>query len=119
MLIVGAGEVGQFLARQIQRRWEGQHYQIVGFVDDDLTQRGMRIHGVKVLGSRRAIPTLVAQYDVDVVVIAIDNLGQREYQDIVNACDHAAAQVKVIPDVVGLIRERDKPLLGRMGCIYW
>jgi FlaA1/EpsC-like NDP-sugar epimerase len=106
LLIVGTGEVGQFFAWQVQSRRAGQCYQIVGFVDDDLTRRGLRIHGAEVLGTCRAIPTLVAQYSVDVVVVA-NNLAQRECQAIADACHHTSAQVKVIPDVLQLIHETD------------
>jgi lipopolysaccharide/colanic/teichoic acid biosynthesis glycosyltransferase len=113
LLIVGAGEVGQLFAWQVQHRREGQRYQIVGFVDDDLTKQRMRIHGVEVLGGCRAISALVAQYDVDMIAVAGHNLVQREYQAIVDVCRHTPAQVKVIPDVLQLIREPKQPLLDK------
>ena len=50
VLIVGAGEAGQLVAREMQRSPElGQTP--IGFVDDDPRKRGMRIHGLKVLGT--------------------------------------------------------------------
>ena len=56
MLIVGAGEAGQLVAREMQRSPELRQTPI-GFVDDDPRKRGMRIHGLKVLGTtERARP---------------------------------------------------------------
>ena len=49
VLIVGAGEGGQLVAREMQRSRELRQTPI-GFVDDDPRKRGMRIHGLKVLG---------------------------------------------------------------------
>jgi lipopolysaccharide/colanic/teichoic acid biosynthesis glycosyltransferase len=115
VLIVGAGEVGQSFAWQIQRRWEGRRYQIVGFVDDDLTKRGMRIHGVDVLGRCRAIPTLVERYGVDVVVVTTRDLQSQECQAIVGVCRRTPAQVRVIPDVLQLICQPSRALAGEVG----
>src|SRR5919109_523461 len=54
VLIVGAGEAGQLIAREMQRSPElGQTP--IGFVDDDPRKRGMRIHGLKVLGTTRRL----------------------------------------------------------------
>ena len=50
VLIVGAGEAGQLVAREMQRSPELRQTPI-GFVDDDPRKRGMRIHGLKVLGT--------------------------------------------------------------------
>ena len=114
LLIVGTGEVGQFFAWQVERRQEGQCYEIVGFVDDDLTKRGMRIRGIEVLGNRRAILNLVAGHNVDVVVVAVPDLPPQEYRDIVDACRHTPAKVRVTPDVLQLIHEPGEIPLDEM-----
>lgn len=74
LLIVGAGPAGQIFARQVQNRQDGQQYQVVGFVDDDLAKQRMYIQGVPVLGNYQAIPTLVAQHNIDVIAVAIHDL---------------------------------------------
>jgi len=105
LLIVGAGELGRFFAREVQHGREGQRCQIVGFVDDDLTKRGMCIQGIEVLGTVAAIPNLVARYEVDVIVVAADDFVQRDHQAVVDGCRRTPAQVKVVPDVLAPIRE--------------
>jgi FlaA1/EpsC-like NDP-sugar epimerase len=71
----------------------------------------MRIHGVEVLGSCGAIPALTAEYDVDMVVVAVEDLSHQEYQAILEICHRASAQVKVIPDVLQVLREPNTPSL--------
>ncbi len=49
-VIVGAGDAGDMLLREIGKN-TAMPYEIVGFVDDEPRKRGMRIHGVEVLGT--------------------------------------------------------------------
>ncbi|MHC4185058.1 MAG: hypothetical protein ACYSR4_03890 [Planctomycetota bacterium] len=49
-LIVGAGNAGEALLREIQRMPETQ-YEVIGFIDDDPVKQGLNIHGISVLGS--------------------------------------------------------------------
>ena len=57
-LIVGAGDAGEMLVREIERN-SGLKYKVVGFVDDDPKKHGRRIHGVEVLGTIDQLPHLV------------------------------------------------------------
>ena len=57
VLIVGAGDAGQLVVREMQRN-RRLAYTPVGFVDDDARKKHLRIHGVRVLGhDRRARAT--------------------------------------------------------------
>src|SRR6185295_8360495 len=48
-LIVGAGDAGEQIARNILSH-KDQQYNLVGFVDDTNIKQGVKIHGLKVLG---------------------------------------------------------------------
>lgn len=69
-ILVGAGELGESLARQIMKSPEAG-YNIIGFIDDDKGKWGMRIHGIPVLGGISTLPELIRQHRVDDVIIAI------------------------------------------------
>jgi FlaA1/EpsC-like NDP-sugar epimerase len=56
VLIVGAGEAGNVLAREIGRNPTG--YQVVGFLDDDPLKRGEWIHGAAVMGGSEDLPAI-------------------------------------------------------------
>ena len=70
VLIVGAGEAGQLVAREMQRNPELAP-DADRFVDDDPRKRGMRIHGLKVLGTTPRADRLLDEIEPDEVIIAI------------------------------------------------
>jgi FlaA1/EpsC-like NDP-sugar epimerase len=109
LLIVGAGRTGQYLALQLRNERRENGCRLVGIADDDLSKVGMCIHGVEVLGRCQQIPHLVDRYGVDLIAIAIDDLDARNRQAVLKVCGSTNAQVKVIPDVIQIIEDADKP----------
>ncbi len=103
VLIVGTGEAGQLLARKMQTYGIRHDYELVGFVDDDPRKLGLKAHGLRVLGDRTAIPELVSERDVTVIVLAIHRISGREFRDILSICHETSAQVKILPDALDVI----------------
>lgn len=102
ILVVGAGDAGESLVREMCRK--GQlGYLPVGFVDDDPSKKGMRIHGVKVRGTREDIPRLVAQHDVDEILIAIPSATAEEIRPLVDVCRWTGVKLKILPDLASLV----------------
>lgn len=110
ILIFGAGEAGQLLAWRFLNQEEGEGYEPIGFVDDDSAKQGMRIHGIRILGDRHAIPDLVARHRVDLIVIAIYNISGQDFRDILAICEETPARIKVLPNVFDLIGSTKKLL---------
>ena len=69
-LIIGAGDAGAVLAREMQTSSQVDLIP-VGFVDDDPMKIGHEIRGLPVIGSRRALPAIAAQTGARVAVIAM------------------------------------------------
>jgi FlaA1/EpsC-like NDP-sugar epimerase len=103
MLVVGAGELGQFCARQVQCRLEGEPYRVVGFVDDDLRKRCIRVQGIKVLGTLRELSSLIAEHNVDLVIVADPDLDQDRWQAVLEKCQKLPARFRVVPDLLAFI----------------
>jgi len=104
VLIVGAGEAGQLLARQFKS--QPDKYKIEGFVDDDPAKVGMKVQGVKVLGNRNQIPHLVTSEMIDQVVIAIHSISGPEFRNILSICQETNAQTKVLPNVLDMLEDK-------------
>jgi FlaA1/EpsC-like NDP-sugar epimerase len=102
-LIIGAGESGQFLARQLQTHSQRHRYELVGFVDDDPAKLGLRLHGVSILGDRQAILQLVAERKVGLIIITIHNIPGSTLREILSICLNSQAQVKIQPDFLKLM----------------
>ena len=104
VLIVGAGEAGQLLAWRFLNQKEGEGYKLVGFVDDDSDKKGMRLHGLQILGDRHAIPQIVARRQVDLIVIAIYNISGDDFRAILDICEQTPAVIKVLPSIFDFIQ---------------
>lgn len=123
VLIVGAGESGQSLARQLQSNHRQRLYELVGFIDDDSRKWGLRVHSAPILGGRQLIPEAVRSRAVKLIVIAIHNISGPVMREILSICLQTQAQVKILPNFLGDIGKlngnlpltdvRPEDLLGR------
>ncbi len=102
ILIVGAGEAGQLIAREMQRSPELQQAAI-GFVDDDPRKRGMRMHGLKVLGPTAQLERILDDTTPDQVIIAIPSAPGVVRGKVVRACRDRDIPVRTLPGVFELI----------------
>ncbi|MGC8741143.1 MAG: polysaccharide biosynthesis protein [Candidatus Sumerlaeaceae bacterium] len=96
VLILGAGDVGETMARQMRN---SALYQAVGFLDDDPEKIGRLIHGLPVIGPIADVGKVVRSYNVDEVLIAIPGIEPVRLQDIMRLCEHAAVSFKILPTV--------------------
>jgi FlaA1/EpsC-like NDP-sugar epimerase len=102
VLIVGAGDAGQLMVREMQRNRQ-LHYTPIGFVDDDPRKRGDRIHGVRVLGTTADLLHVLRDNKPDEVLIAIPSASGSVRQSIVEACRAENVPVKTLPGLHELI----------------
>jgi FlaA1/EpsC-like NDP-sugar epimerase len=103
VLVVGAGDAGELVVREMLRT-RRIRYRPVGFVDDDLKKKNLRIHNVRVIGTTRNLPSLLKEYSVDEVIIAMPSVGGRLIEDIALICKRANVPVKTLPGVYELIK---------------
>jgi FlaA1/EpsC-like NDP-sugar epimerase len=101
-LIVGAGDAGQLIVKEMLKN-RALGYTPMGLVDDDRRKSNLRLHGVRVLGTTADLPHLLSDNKPDEVIIAIPSAAGETRQDIVNACRDAGVAVKTLPAVHELI----------------
>ncbi len=102
-LIVGAGDSGETLARDLKRR-PNDGLLPVGFVDDDPFKRRIRIHGLPILGNCAEIPEICRRLSVDVILIAIPNASGKTIRDILAHCEQTTARLCIVPSVGEMVR---------------
>jgi FlaA1/EpsC-like NDP-sugar epimerase len=112
VLIVGAGDGGQLVLREILRNRElGLHP--VGFVDDDPRKHGSRIEGVKVRGdSKEDLPRILEETSPEEVIIAIPSAPGSTRARVVRACRARAVPVRTLPTVFELLQDQGSPAAG-------
>jgi FlaA1/EpsC-like NDP-sugar epimerase len=103
VLVVGAGSGGQMVVRELQLN-PNLGATAIGFVDDDPRKRGMRMLGLKVLGSTKQIEKILDETKPDEVVIAIPSAPGDLRGRIVAACRDREVRVRTLPTVFELLR---------------
>ena len=103
VLVVGAGSGGQMVVRELQLN-PNLGATAIGFLDDDPRKRGMRMLGLKVLGSTREIVKILDETEPDEVVIAIPSAPGQLRGQVVSACREREIRVRTLPTVFELLR---------------
>jgi FlaA1/EpsC-like NDP-sugar epimerase len=101
-IIIGAGEAGSLLLKEIRRQRSGE-YRVVGFVDDDHGKHGMLLHRVPVLGGIDHLRALVRKHKIEEIIVAIPSAQGKMLQRIVASCEKAKIQVKTLPCISDII----------------
>ncbi|MEO2107854.1 MAG: nucleoside-diphosphate sugar epimerase/dehydratase, partial [Actinomycetota bacterium] len=97
-ILVGAGEAGVAVARQLRLRPD-LGLEPVGFVDDDPNKQGQRIHNLDVLGGIDDLPELIDTHEPEQLLICI----QTPSADLVRQLGEMAATAGIeVRKVAGL-----------------
>jgi exopolysaccharide biosynthesis polyprenyl glycosylphosphotransferase len=98
LLIVGAGEVGRTVMRNVVAQ-PNLGYHVVGFVDDDPDKGNADIGRFKALGNTANIPSLVKELAIDEVIITLPWMYHRKIVSIVAQCEREQVRVRIVPDM--------------------
>jgi FlaA1/EpsC-like NDP-sugar epimerase len=101
-LIIGAGQAGGIIARELKSNPDTQ-YRPIGFVDDDASKRGISIQGIKVLGVTRDLPQLIHEYQITHVLIAIPSATGAQMKNIIDKCRECKVDYKTLPAIKDII----------------
>jgi FlaA1/EpsC-like NDP-sugar epimerase len=101
-LIVGAGDAGQMIVKEIRQNPKLQ-LDVIGFVDDDANKKGQRFQGIQVLGVQEELSTVCLTHGVDEVIIAIPSASGPQIRSIVERCQSLGVKFKTLPGVGDLI----------------
>lgn len=111
ILIVGAGACGLLIIDEI-RKQNPVKQKVVALIDDDLNKVGTYLRGIKILGTREKIKSIVKEKNIDTILIAMPSVGGKDKKDIIEVCRDTKKKVKIIPGMYELIDE--KVCLSRM-----
>ena len=122
LLIVGAGNAGEALLREIHRMPVAE-YEVVGFVDDDAGKRGIFIHDLPVLGIVEELPKICDKRNIEEIAIAIPSSTHQQLRRVIQVCEGTKIRFRTVPSItdiasgkfrVSQIRDIDiNDLLGR------
>jgi FlaA1/EpsC-like NDP-sugar epimerase len=101
-LLVGAGDAGEIVAREIARSARSE-YQVVAFVDDDPDKLRTSIHGKPVVGRIDEIPDVVEKYNIDQVLILLPSAGSETIRRVANLSRDTGTRIRILPSIASLL----------------
>jgi len=101
ILIVGAGDAGEVISREIIRRPDLGN--LVGFVDDDKEKVGKRIHNIKILENVEGINDILEKEQISTVIIAIPTASGKEIRRIIDNIKNKEVKIKTLPGLYELV----------------
>ena len=102
VLIIGAGDAGAMLLREIER-YHIANRQVVGFIDDDKNKTGKILLGVKVLGTRNELVKIAADKGIDEIIIAMPSVKGKEIKAIISICKETNCKLTILPGLYEII----------------
>jgi FlaA1/EpsC-like NDP-sugar epimerase len=106
VIVVGAGDAGQLVIREMQRSRQ-LGYTPIGLVDDDPRKKNLRVHGVRVLGTTEELPHILRDNRPDELLIAIPSASGGQRQRVVEVARREGVPVKTLPGLYELISDEE------------
>ena len=105
--IIGAGDVGASLARDLLMR-RGRGLKPKAFFDDDRMKWGTTIHGVIVQGAPESLPDYLHRHRIDQVIIAMPSAAGRRIRVIVSLLNQLKLRFEIVPSYEQLLTGKVK-----------
>jgi len=102
VLIVGAGDTGVLLAKELRRHYQ-EKVKIVGFIDDDPDKQNLKVLNLPILGDRHKIQEVVEKYAVKEIIMAIPSAHGNDLREVIDICHSTAADVKTLPGIYDIV----------------
>ena len=102
VMLIGAGEAGQLILRDISHAEESRD-EVCCIIDDNPNKWNRFVEGVRVVGGREDILAQVDKYKIDKIYLAIPSASAADKRDILNICKETDCELKILPGVQQLV----------------
>jgi FlaA1/EpsC-like NDP-sugar epimerase len=104
VLVVGAGEAADLLLREfIKKSTNNEYYNVVVIVDDDPAKIGCELHGIRIAGKLDKIPELIAEYNIELIVMAMPSAKAEIIRRVVDYCKISNVKFCTVPRLGDLV----------------
>ncbi len=101
-LIIGAGDAGSMVARQLINNKDTE-LKPVAFIDDDPNKAKLQVYGVRVVGTSDEIEKVIDNFRIEHVIIAIPSLDKKGLNDIFEKCVNTKVKTQILPKIEDII----------------
>ncbi len=102
VLIIGAGDAGALVVRELQKSAQ-LNLSPVGFLDDDPAKQRQEIYGIPVIGVIEELPAVLSQHQIDEVIIAIPSAPGKVVRTVTDVCRAKGIPSRTMPGIIELI----------------
>ena len=102
ILLIGAGDAGRLILRDVQRT-EFDVGKVQCIIDDNPNKWGRYIENIPIIGGRDEIMASVEKYRIQQILIAIPSAKAEEKRDILNICKETGCELKILPGIYQLV----------------
>lgn len=102
VMIIGAGFAGNMIIKEMKQN-RNMNYEPVAFIDDDKYKIGKSITGVKVYGGREDIIRIAKEKRIEIILIAIPSITNKDKKEILDICKETGCNVKLVPGICEII----------------
>jgi len=104
VLIIGAGDAGIIIAREMKRNPE-LHQKPVAFIDNDTMKIGNKINGIPIVGDDSMIARTVQKEKINEIIIALPKAKPAMLNRIYSECAKTGCRIRILPSVSQIIDE--------------
>ena len=102
VLVVGAGDAGAMVVREIRRNPQ-LGMETVAFIDDDSSKLGKHVQGVPVIGRTESLTEAIERFHIAEVIIAMPKATGRVVRAVAEACRQSGTPSRIVPGVYELL----------------
>lgn len=106
-IIVGAGDAGVLLAKELKHLINSETYP-VAFIDDDINKQNLEVLGIPVVGTRKDIPKKVKELNIQKIIIATPSIGKSELAELVEICNTTKINTQILPAIKDIVNGKVK-----------
>lgn len=101
VMIIGAGEAGQMILRDIKNSKE-VNKKVCCFIDENQNKWGRYIDNVPVFGGRDSIMEAVKKYDIEKIYVTIPSAKPEDKREILHICNETSCELMSLPGMYQL-----------------
>ncbi len=101
-MIIGAGDAGAVIVRELQRSQYSRSH-VVCFLDDDTAKIGQHMYGVPVVGNTSFVIEAAKKYNVEEIVLAIPSASAQKRSEILELCSQTGCKLRTLPGIYQLV----------------
>lgn len=104
IMLIGAGNAGQQILRDINHARENRTDQVVCIIDDNPNKWNRTMDGIPVVGGRDDILSAVEKYKIDEICLAIPSASMQQKRDILAICSATECKLRQLPGMYQLVK---------------